>query len=170
MMLRALSVFAFATFLVLDAGEVLAQQYGQGNLPNHLFSQYATAPGASQSTAGMYPAPHYVPPHVGNSWYTYQALMPHEMMYVHQRNYYNYDYSTAMYGSGASLNKTSVVWQSGANHYAPLPFTKAGLSKLMYKVQASKYCLDGNCAQQAAAKHRAQWAAATANCPGGRCR
>ena len=53
-MLRVLSVFAFATFMVLDAGEVVGQQYGQGNLPNHLFSQYATAPGASQATAGLY--------------------------------------------------------------------------------------------------------------------
>jgi hypothetical protein len=86
--------------------------------------------------------------------------MPHEMMYPHKRNYYNYDYSTAFYGSGASLNKTSVVWQSGASHYAPLPFTRAGLSKLAYKVQASKYCLDGNCAQQAVAQKKAQWAAA----------
>jgi hypothetical protein len=164
-MLRVLSVFAVASFMMLDTGEVLGQQYQNGNLPNNLFSQYATAPGASQATAGMYPAPHYVPPHVGNSWYTYQALMPHEMMYAHQRNYYNYDYSTAYYGGGASLNKTSVVWQSGANHYAPLPFTKFGLSKLAYKVKASKYCLDGKCGSQAAAR----WAAATANCPGGNC-
>ena len=169
-MLRVLSVFAFAMFMVFDAGEVLGQQYGQGNLPNHLFSQYATTPGASQATAGLYPAPHYVPPHVGNSWYTYQALAPHEMLHAHRRNYYNYDYSTAFYGSGASLNKTSVVWQSGANHYGPLPFTRLGLSRLTYKIQASKYCLDGNCASQAAAKSKAQWAAATANCPNGRCR
>jgi hypothetical protein len=169
-MLRVLTVFAFASLLMLDGGSAFGQQYGQGNSPNHLFSQYATASGASQATAGMYPAPHYVPPHVGNSWYTYQALMPHEMMYAHKRNYYNYDYNTAYYGTGAGLNKTSVVWQSGgANHYAPLPFTRGGMAKLTYALQAKMYCLDGSCAEKVMQRKKANWAAATANCPGGRC-
>ena len=169
-MLRALSVFAFATFMMLDAGEVLGQQYGQGNLPNHLFSQYATTPGASQATAGMYPAPHFVPPHVGNSWYTYQALMPHEMMYAHKRNYFNYDYSTAYQGGGAGLNKTSVVWQSGgANHLAPLPFTRPNFAKLTYKIQAHKFGLNANSKSGVGAHAKARLAAAAAKCRGGDC-
>lgn len=139
-MTRQLLSLGIASIAMLVATPAMAQ-IGPGNLPNNLFSQYTTAPGASQTTAGMYPAPHWVPHNVGHSYYTYQPLMPHEMMYQHQRNYYNYSYDNAYYGGGASLNKTSVVWQAGANHYAPLPFTRPNVAKLHYRLANRKYCL-----------------------------
>lgn len=105
-------------------------EQSQAQRPNNLFSQYYTQPGASQVHAAMYPAPHPVPHHVGSSHYTYQPLMPHEMMYAHSREYYNY-YATpeSFYcnqcggspRSGYGVTKTSVRWQSGCNTMAPLP-------------------------------------------------
>ena len=104
------------------AAESINAQTGQGNLPNPVFSQYTTQGSASSATAAMYPAPHPVPYNVGMTNYTYQPLMPHEMMYVHSRNYYNYYNDSSFYGGGGSLNKTSVRWQNGASGVAPLPF------------------------------------------------
>lgn len=96
-----------------------------GTLPNYLFSQYYTQPGASMVNAEMYPAPLPVPAHVGHTYYTYQPLMPHEMMYQHARNYYNYHAgSDAFYTNGdcrwpygGALTKTRVRWQAGGTYY-----------------------------------------------------
>lgn len=139
------AAFVIAAFsLAADSADA---QIGQGNLPNHLFSQYTTQGGASQATAGMYPAPHPVPNHVGASWYTYQPLMPHEMSYTHSRNYYNYYNDNAFYGGGGSLNKTTVRWQNGSAGVAPLPFSNYRLSKVRYKLAARRYCIGAGCGQ-----------------------
>src|SRR5262245_27410204 len=63
-------------------------QDDQTPLASNFLYNYYTPPGASQVTAGMYPAPYWVPPNVGHTYYTYQPLMPHEMMYEHRRTYY----------------------------------------------------------------------------------
>ena len=118
-----------ATVCLAVIGFVSEQSMAQG--PNNLFSQYYTHAGASQVNASMYPAPHPVPHHVGGSYYTYQPLMPHEHMYGHRRDYYNY-YATpqsfyanqcggATYRGGYGVTKTSVRWQAGCTHIAPLP-------------------------------------------------
>ena len=136
-MIRKIIVAAVCVaFISLVADQGLGQRNGQ----EYLFAQYYTQSGASSAHAEMYPAPHPVPAHVGNSYYTYQPLMPHEMMYSHSRNYYNFyanpsSFYCDMCGghcnrSGYGLNKTSVRWQSGTNAVAPLPgtlfpFTKA---------------------------------------------
>lgn len=120
--------------LVTDQG--LAQRNGQ----EYLFAQYYTPGGASTANAEMYPAPHPVPAHVGNSYYTYQPLMPHEMMYTHSRNYYSY-YATPgsfycdMCGGhhnrpGYGFNKTTVRWQGGSNAVAPIPGTLFPFTKV----------------------------------------
>lgn len=120
-------------------------QTSQGNLPNHLFSQYTTQGGASSATAGMYPAPHSVPQNVGSSYYTYQPLMPHEMMYTHSRNYFNYYNDSSYYGGGGSLNITSVRWQNGTSGVGPMPFSNQRLAGLQYKLAKKAYCIGGGC-------------------------
>ncbi len=138
-LLIATAMVAFSSV----AATPVSAQFGEGNSPNPLFSQYATG-GAGMTNAGLYPAPHYSPQLGAQSYYTYQPLMPHEMMYQHSRNYYNY-YNTGGYmGGNNSLNKTSVRWQSGTNHMGPLPFS-TGLGNLNYRMHAKIYCLDGNC-------------------------
>lgn len=135
---------AFIACTCVVAAPVSAQ-FGQGNSANNLFSQYATPNGPSMTTAGMYPAPHYSPQLGAQSYYTYQPLMPHEMMYQHSRNYYNYYNSGGYYGgSPDSLNKTSVRWQSGTNHMGPLPFNSI-IGGHKYKRASRIYCLDGKC-------------------------
>ncbi len=140
--------FVYATAMIavwsVSAATVSAQ-FGEGNSPNNLFSQYYTQPGASQVTAGAYNAPHWVPSHVGHTYYTYQPLMPHEMMYQHSRNYYNYYNTGGYYGSPNALNKTTVRWQSGSNHMGPLPFSGNVLQAAKWRYNSHRYCLDGNC-------------------------
>jgi hypothetical protein len=140
--------FLYATAMVavwsVSAASVSAQ-FGDGNSPNNLFSQYYTQPGASAVQAGMYPAPHWVPSYVGHSYYTYQPLMPHEMMYQHSRNYYNYYNTGGYYGGADALNKTTVRWQSGSNHMGPLPFSGNLMQKIKWHHYSNRYCLNGDC-------------------------
>lgn len=140
---RLFQIGAAVAVLTIAAAPAAAQ-FGQGNSPNNLFSQYYTQPGASMTQAGMYPAPHYVPENVGHTYNTYQPLMPHEMMYQHSRNYYNYYNTGGYYGGADALNKTQVRWQAGANHMGPMPFSGAAFQALQWKYQQSRYCLGGD--------------------------
>ncbi len=70
-----------------------------------LFMNYYVPPTCGGGGAQMYLAPHYVPPHVGHTYYTYQPLMPHEMLYKHHRSYHRY------YNEGRGLTRTSVRWR-----------------------------------------------------------
>ena len=145
-MFRNLLVAAAVVAVLSFAVSPVSAQFGNGNSANNLFSQYHTQPGASMVQAGMYPAPHHVPANVGHSYYTYQPLMPHEMMYQHSRNYYNYYNTGGYYGCGNdSLNKTQVRWQSGANHMGHLPFSGACFAGLHWKIQQRKYNLNPEC-------------------------
>ncbi len=159
MRIRILIAAAMLVTGSIVSTEAIAQYApgSNGGLTNNLFQQYYTPPGASQTTAALYPAPHYVPGYVGGAYYTYQALMPHEMMYQHSRNYYNYQagpeafYSDScqngLCGSsgGGSLNVTKVRWQSGGtNHMGPLPFTTYPLAKFHYGLARNRYGLGGN--------------------------
>lgn len=138
--LAALVMFAVLAFV----SQTASAQVGNGNLPNYLFSQYTTQ-GQGGITAGKYPAPHPVPSYVGESYYTYQPLMPHEMMYEHQRSYYNYYNDGSFKGGGPSLNVTSVRWQNGHGDYRPLPLSNYYLSKLQYGLANRAYCMGGDC-------------------------
>ena len=136
--IMAITIVGFA------AGPAMAQETA-GTLPNNLFTQYYTQPGASAVTAEMYPAPHPVPRNVGHTYYTYQPLMPHEMMYSHSRNYYNFYagpesfYHGGCYPCGSGLNKTTVKWHSGVFHMAPMSGTSVLLGKLQAKIAGHKY-------------------------------
>lgn len=152
---RMIITTAAVAVVTMFAAVASAQQpYG-----NNLFGQYSTY-GANQVNASMYPAPHPVPGYVGGSMYTYEPLMPHEMMYTHQRNYYNYyggsdryyqdPYGARRHAGGGSLNITRVRWQSGANSFAPLPYAGGFGSSLHYKWAQYYYCISkggrpGNC-------------------------
>ena len=114
----------------------LALSADQANAQAPLFSQYTTQ-GAGSPSAAAYPAPHWSPILGGESYYTYQPLMPHEMMYQHSRNYYNY-YDGGFYGGGQGLIKTSVRWQAGTAHMGPLPFS-TGVSGVLYRAKSRKY-------------------------------
>ncbi len=125
----------------------------EGSAQQNLFGQYSTY-GANQVEASAYPAPHAVPPHVGGSLYTYQPLMPHEMMYTHARNYYHLTggperyyadpYGSHWYRGGSSINVTKVRWQSGANSFSPLPFSAWPLAPLHYKWSKHRYMSGGH--------------------------
>jgi len=144
-MIQKLIVAVCCLVAVSLVSETSFAQTSQGNLPNHLFSQYTTQGGASSATAGMYPAPHPVPGNVGSSYYTYQPLMPHEMMYSHSRNYFNYYNDSSYYGGGGSLNITSVKWQNGCSGQAPFPGSGQLLQGLQYKLAKKAYCIGGDC-------------------------
>ncbi|MDG1873109.1 MAG: hypothetical protein P8J27_04305 [Mariniblastus sp.] len=137
-MIRTFFVATAVVAFSCVAASPASAQFGQGNSPNNLFQQYTAG------NAVMYPAPHYSPQLGGQSMYTYQPLMPHEMMYQHQRNYYNYYNAAGCMGGFDSLNKTTVKWQSGVNHMGPFPFSTK-LSSLSYRVNKRKYCLGGDC-------------------------
>lgn len=153
----------------------------QGPLTNNLFSQYTTQGSSNLTNAGMYPAPHWVPRKVGHTYNTYQPLMPHEMMYTHSRNYYNfyggadqfYSPKYGHHGGGAALNKTSVVWQSGCHHMGPLPGTMYPFAGLHYKIAAHKYGLRpakaGGHGKQGHHRHRAKRASTDCECATGNC-
>ena len=80
-----------------------AQDY---SLAPPLFANQYTQGYANQATAQMYVAPVPTPEWVGHTYYTYQPLYPHEMMYAHTRRYHSY------YDGGRGLNSTKV-------HYGP---------------------------------------------------
>ena len=56
--------------------------------------------------AQLYLSPRPVPQFVGNTYITYQPLMPHEFMYPHSRTYHRY------YNGGQGLTRTSVHYRA----------------------------------------------------------
>ena len=76
-------------------------EYGQPDL----FYNFYVDPSCSTVGAQMYMAPGPVPPHVGHTYYTYQPLMPHEMLYKHKRTYHRY------YDEGRGLTRTHIRYR-----------------------------------------------------------
>ncbi len=130
---------------------LVTQAIGQETpLASNFLYNYYTPPGASEVTAGMYPAPYWSPQLGGQAYYTYQPLMPHEHMYEHRRTYYQYyggrdafyhDDCGRAYPGGTGLNKTTVVWQNGKSHVGPSPLSWNCLQRLGYGAAGRKYCL-----------------------------
>ena len=96
---------ATAVAIVGIAG--FAQFAGTAQAQDGLFANQYTQGYANETNAVMYIAPVPVPPHVGHTYYTYQPLYPHEMMYLHSERYHNY------YDQGRGLNRT------GIHYYVP---------------------------------------------------
>ncbi len=72
-----------------------------------LFQNYYAPSNPGGVSAPLYTAPVQVPPLVGHTYGTYEPLMPHEMLYRHNRTYYRY------YDGGRGLTRTRVIWWSG---------------------------------------------------------
>ena len=167
--------------------------YGQNGYLNNqsqqldfnLFQNFYTPQGPSMTTAAMYNAPHPVPYWVGSSMYTYQPYYPHEQLYQHSKNYYNYYGSADQFYSdnlrhgrgGDALNKTSVIYKSTGYHFGNFPFSSVCAQRLGYGIAAHKYglrgsnhglmgrgCRGGNC-QQGCPTGNCQ----TGNCQTGNC-
>ncbi|MGB6043424.1 MAG: hypothetical protein WBF93_09740 [Pirellulales bacterium] len=70
-----------------------------------LFHNYYAGPGVYGGgvPARMYLSPRPTPPWVGHTYITYQPLMPHEMMYKHQRTYVRNH-------PDGSATRTKVLW------------------------------------------------------------
>ena len=77
-----------------------------------LFYNFWNGPNCGGVAAQLYIAPHPVPAYVGHTFYTYQPLMPHEMLYTHKRTYHRY------YDEGRGLNRTRVVWHKSPGYMA----------------------------------------------------
>ena len=77
-------------------------QYGQPGL----FHNHYVPAGSGQFATQLYVAPLSVPTNVGHTYYTYQPLLPHELLYDHQRSYHRYS------NGGRGFNRTSVKWYS----------------------------------------------------------
>ena len=70
-----------------------------------LFYNYYVDPTCCAAGAQMYVAPVPVPRTVGQTYFTYQPLMPHEFLYRHSRSYHRY------YNEGRGFTRTSVRWR-----------------------------------------------------------
>jgi hypothetical protein len=83
-------------------GECQYRFYGQPDL----FYNYYAWPSCTGLGSELYLSPRPVPPHVGNTYITYQPLMPHEFLYTHHRTYHRY------YNGGQGLNRTCVHYRA----------------------------------------------------------
>lgn len=138
-------------------------QIGHGDYPNHVSAQYTTQ-GQGGLTAGKYLAPHPVPSNVGHNYRTYEPLMPHEMLYEHDRNYFNYYNDNSFRGGGQSLNITSVRWQNGDQGYRPGVMTNHYVAKLHYGLASRAYGLGGGASAGGGLVDKLK-----SKCAGGRC-
>ncbi len=109
-----------ATFAVIVGVAGVSQVAGSAQAQDGLFANQYTQGFANQNNAVMYIAPVPVPPHVGHTYYTYQPLYPHEMMYLHNERYHSY------YDQGRGLNRTGV-------HYY-VPPVRTGVHRIWNKV------------------------------------
>lgn len=87
--------------------------YGQ----NSLFHNYYVPGVCGGVPAKMYVSPMPVPAHVGHTYITNEAMMPHEYLYNHHRSYYRYT------NEGRGMTRTSV-------HYYSPPFKNAARTGL----------------------------------------
>lgn len=98
------------------AGFAHGREYGQPDLFYNFYTQGA----ANQANAQMYISPVPVPPHVGQTFITYQPFSPHEMLYKHHDRFHNY------YDGGRGMNRTHVSYS-----YPPV---RTGLSNFYWNV------------------------------------
>lgn len=180
--MKKFAVALALAFGMFAASQVMAQDcgygYGYGVQPpqNRLFQNQYTQAGASQYNAALYIAPQPVPSRVGHTYYTYEALYPHEHLYQHRRRYFNYYAGPeAFYGDpckrrptgGGAVNRTTVIWQAGCQHYGNFPFSLTTLQRAQYNLFRKKYCLGASCS--GTGKHRHAHGYGAGGCSGGNC-
>jgi hypothetical protein len=69
-----------------------------------LFYNFYVPPTCGTTAAQLYIAPQPVPPHVGHTYYTYQPLMPHELLYNHGHRYHRY------YDGGRGMTRAMTLY------------------------------------------------------------
>ncbi len=99
-------IVAVAAVIALGSAASSAQAQEIVGSGPQLFANQYTQGMSNQATAQMYIAPVPVPQWVGHTYYTYQPLYPHELMYRHSNRYHSY------YDNGRGLNRTSVRYYS----------------------------------------------------------
>lgn len=83
--------------------------------PNDLFYNSYVGPNPSGTAAQMYVSPLPVPANTGHTYTTYQPLMPHEMMYRHNRSYHTHH-------QGAGWTRTNVRYGTFGGHLQAINF------------------------------------------------
>ena len=86
--------------------------------PNLFGNYYAPQTPCGGQPVQMYLSPVPTPASVGHTYYTYQALMPHESMYPHRTTY------RRSYDDGRGTNRTRVHWKSSPIHSAGASFAE----------------------------------------------
>ncbi len=103
------------------AGDAFAEVGWSGKRPisfqrqNDLFYNYYIGPEPSGTAAEMYVSPLPTPERVGHTYNTYQPLLPHEMLYLHNRSWWTHT-------PGAGWTRTKVRYQTGC--LSALPFLR----------------------------------------------
>ena len=72
--------------------------------PRFFYNYYSPTQGGGIPSV-IYPAPRQVPLNIGHTYNTYQPLMPHELLYRHNRSYHNY------YPNGAGFTRTFIRYR-----------------------------------------------------------
>lgn len=92
---------------VLKQAPVANPIQAEGEVPVNprLFYNYYSPTQGGGIPAVIYPAPKQVPLIIGHTYNTYQPLMPHELLYRHNRSYHNY------YPNGAGFTRTFIRYR-----------------------------------------------------------
>jgi len=101
-------LLAITTAVVISsvaADRAEAQGYTYPPTRPDLFYNYYVGPSpvVGGVPAQLYVSPRPTPPLVGQTYITYQPLMPHEFLYKHHRQYYRYH-------PGSGMTRTRVLW------------------------------------------------------------
>jgi len=112
----AIAAVLMAAAWIGMAGDARAQSYGVPGWVSPEPNYYSMPTGPEGLTAALYPSPRPTPPLVGQTYITYEALAPHEMLYVHHRFY-------TTYNGNHQATRTSVTW--GYHPHLPPLLTNA---------------------------------------------
>lgn len=99
------AVLVAATWFAV-AGDLRAQGYGAPGWANPEPNYYAMPTGSEGLTAALYPSPRPTPPLVGQTYITYEPLVPHEFLHAHHRSY-----KTRSGDCQGTVTRTSVTWR-----------------------------------------------------------
>lgn len=154
--MRALAVMgvALASTLTLTGTSFAQEGEAPAVLPQYgaaptqgvdVFHNYYPNSAVGVNSASLYPAPIPTPANVGHTYYTYQPLMPHELLYAHKRVYYTPMPAAGGYYTGSNCdpgygyNRTTVSWGHHGFSRGTNPF--GGFSRL----RNGNHGLNGHC-------------------------
>jgi len=105
-------VASLAMLSLVESSFAARPYYGRANMQcgypvsqeDLFYNYYVGAPGCNCGVpAQLYLCPQPTPPLVGHTYFTYQPLLPHEMLYRHDRTYFR------IHADGSGV-KTKVRW------------------------------------------------------------